>query len=165
VTRQRELCIAAVVSLALWSGVLPAQTPALSAADRQAIAEQMEAYRKAWLDGDAPRILALFAEDAVFMPHHGLDPVVGREALRAFWWPPGAGVTQIVRFDVETRAIEGTPDLIYAWGRQRLEWTTKDDKGLRRFRTQGNHLTVFRRTAEGWKIALQMGDDEPNERL
>lgn len=162
---QRSVWMGVVVGLAMGSAVLTAKPPGPTPGDIQAIAGQIEAYRKAWLDGDPKRVLAMFTEDAVFLPHHGLEPVVGREALRAFWWPPGAGVTTIVRFDLETSAIEGTSDLIYAWGRQRLEWTTKDDKGVTRSRTQGNHLTVFRRTAEGWKIALQMGDDEPNERF
>lgn len=148
----------------LWSGALSAQAT-LGDSDRKAIAAQIETYRRAWLAGDPSRILSLFTEDAVFMPHHGLEPVVGLEALRAFWWPPGAGVTRIARFDLETRAIEGSADLAYAWGRQVLEWTTKDAKGQTRFRTRGNHLTVLRRTADGWKICLQIGDDEPNERF
>jgi ketosteroid isomerase-like protein len=99
----------------------------------------------------------------VFLPHHGLDPIVGLEALKRFWWPADGPETRIVRFDLETSRVEGTADLAYAWGRQRLEWTQHDAQGLRRFRTRGNHLTVFRRTDAGWRIALQMGDDEPNE--
>jgi uncharacterized protein (TIGR02246 family) len=156
------LCIGVLLTL-VTAGVLSAAD--LSAADRAAIASQLETYRTAWLAGDAARIQTLFSPEAVFLPHHGLDPVVGLEALRAFWWPGSGPKTVILRFDLETTRIEGTPELAYAWGRQRLEWSQEDDHGLVRFRTHGSHLTVFRRTSEGWKIALQAGDDVPNERF
>jgi ketosteroid isomerase-like protein len=137
----------------------------LSAADRVSITAQLETYRSGWLAGDAATIQALFLPAAVFLPHHGLEPVVGLESLRAFWWPGSGPKTVILRFDLETTKIEGTAELAYAWGRQHLEWSQEDERGRVRFRTHGNHLTVFRRTADGWKIALQAGDDVPNERF
>jgi ketosteroid isomerase-like protein len=158
----RRTWIGALLTLAT-AGALSAAD--LSAVDRAAISAQLETYRTAWLAGDAATIQALFSPEAVFLPHHGLDPVVGLEALRAFWWPGSGPKTVILRFDLETTRIEGTSELAYAWGRQRLEWSQEDDHALVRFRTHGNHLTVFRRTGEGWKIALQAGDDVPNERF
>lgn len=143
----------------------PSPGAELSAADRQAIAAQIGVYRTAWLEGDAARVKSLFLADAVFLPHHGLEPVVGLEALSAFWWPPGGTPFRILRFDLETTRIEGAGDLAYAWGRQVLEWSQADAQGERRLRTRGNHLTVFRRTPAGWRIELQMSDDEPTERF
>lgn len=154
--------LAAMIALAAAGGAAAAE---LTAADRTAIASELETYRTGWLAGDAARIQALFLPEAVFLPHHGLDPVVGLEALRAFWWPGSGPKTVILRFELETTRIEGTAELAYAWGRQRLEWSQEDERGLVRWRTHGNHLTVFRRTGEGWKIALQAGDDVPNERF
>lgn len=137
----------------------------LTAADRQVIAAHIETYRTAWLAGDAAAVKALFYPDAVFLPHHGLSPVIGLDALSAFWWPPDGPKVEITRFELPTERIEGTRELVYAWGRQVLEWTQTDSKGVIRTRTRGNHLTIFRRTSEGWKIALQMSDDVPNERF
>jgi uncharacterized protein (TIGR02246 family) len=153
------------VALVVWCCFAAAALAGpLSSADRQAIAAHIETYRTAWLAGDAAAIKALFHPDAVFMPHHGLQAVIGLEALSAFWWPPDGPKVEITRFDFQTERIEGTSELAYAWGRQELEWTQTDGKGVTRTRTRGNHLTIFRHTPEGWKIALQMGDDEPNER-
>lgn len=151
--------------LTIAAGVADAGSSALDDTDRQQIAALIERYRTAWLANDAVTIRSLFVEDAVFLPHHGLEPIVGLEALSAFWWPPNGPEVQIVRFDLETRQIEGTDKLAYAWGRQTLEWTQQDAAGRKRVRTRGNHLTVLRKTPAGWRIALQVGDDEPNERF
>jgi uncharacterized protein (TIGR02246 family) len=150
--------------LPLATGVADAGSSALDDAGRQQIGALIERYRTAWLANDAVTIRSLFVDDAVFLPHHGIEPIVGLEALSAFWWPPKGPEVQIVRFDLETRRIEGTNELAYAWGRQTLEWTQQGATGRERVRTRGNHLTVLRKTQAGWKIALQAGDDEPNER-
>src|SRR5258708_22677518 len=62
-------------------------TGALSAADHAKIRTILETYRSAWLANDADAVLRLFTEDAVLMPHHGVEPVLATKAAPASWFP------------------------------------------------------------------------------
>ena len=127
--------------------------------DRDSIRRVVNAYVEQWLAGDADGVTALLAEDAVLVPHHGLPAVVGLNAIRKWWWPAGAPPTTIDAFSIEIDQIEGTGDMAFVRGRQRLAWTT----GGRKFRNAGNSLTILRKDGGRWRILLQMWGDPPNQ--
>lgn len=130
----------------------------LTADDRKAIEAVLDEYVAVWLAGDADRVMRTLTPDAVLIPHHGLAPVSGEKAIRAWWWPPDAPVTTIDRFEMTHVEIGGSGSFAFARGTQALEWTTGDKRSSNR----GNHLTLLRKGPDGrWRITHQMwGDPE-----
>ena len=135
----------------------------LTADDRSKIESVLHAYRTAWLANDAEGVLRLFTEDAVLMPHHGVKPVVGKAAARAFWFPAGPPTT-VTLLDQTFDEIAGVPELAYVRGHSKVEWTTGTGADAKRSGNAGTNLTILRRQPDGsWKIAVQMWDDPPNQ--
>jgi len=79
---------------------LSRQTGAEDAA-RQAVLAYVDSYRT----GDIEARLALFAEDAAFEDPVGTEPMIGREALKAFWT---AGVHFDIAMELQTLAVNGS---------------------------------------------------------
>ena len=128
--------------------------------DRKAVVQVLDEYVNAWLAGDAERVMRVMSDDAVLMPHHGLQPVVGAKAIRAWWWPPDSPKTTIDKFAMHHVEIGGSGSIAYVRGTQELEWTT----GTKTQRNRGNHLTLLRKGNDGrWRITHQMWGDPPNE--
>jgi len=141
-------------------------TGALTAADQAKIRTVLEAYRSAWLANDADAVLRLFAENAVLMPHHGVEPVLGRKAARAFWFPAGGPPTTITAFTQTIDQIDGGGDVAYVRGHSKVEWTTGTGPELKRSGNAGTNLTILRRQPDGsWRIAVLMWDDPPPQNL
>ena len=149
------LAIAGAASIrGLGSGGVPS-------AEEAKVRAVLESYRKAWLANDADKVLGVFTEDAVLMPHHGVEPVVGKAAARAFWFPAGPPTT-ITAFTLTVDQVGGTSDVAWARGHSRVEWVTGSGPGAKRSGNAGTNLTVLRREADGtWRIAVMMWDDPP----
>ena len=99
-----------------------------------------------WNAGELEKLLAAYAEDAVYMPpHHGA--VHGREAIREYLkGPMQHGVANLV---YEVTYIKRSGGLAYDVGRYSM--TLPQDGGARQDR--GKYLTVWKRQADGrWKI-------------
>jgi len=139
---------------------MPVAAGNFTAADEKQIAAVLDEYVAAWLAGDAERVMATLTADAVLIPHHGLAPVAGSDAIRKWWWPAGAPTTTIHRFELKHAEIDGSGTLAFARGTQALEWTTGQKP---RTSMRGNHLTLLRKGADGkWRISHQMWGDPPN---
>ena len=139
--------------------------PAADPSSADALRAVHEAYRKAWLANDREGVLRLFDRDAVLLPHHGLEPVVGLEAIRQFWFAPGPP-TEITLFeqDYDEVTADGSHGLVR--GRSRVQWTVQKDSELEHWRNAGTFLTVLRRGDDGaWRITHLVWDDPPNQRL
>jgi uncharacterized protein (TIGR02246 family) len=131
-----------------------------SGADGRSLRAVNDAYRAAWLAGDSAAVLRLFAANAVLLPHHGDPPVVGLQAIRAFWWPPEAPPTTVTSMDITTDGADASGDRGVLWGRFTLAFSFEVD-GQRRFmRNAGTYLMVVRRAPDGaWQITHRMWDD------
>ena len=119
-----------------------------------------DAYREGWLRGDSAAVLRLFASDAVLLPHHGDPPVVGLDAIRAFWWPPSAAPTRVTALEqtVDGERVEGRTGVL--WGRFTLRFSWEAEGETRSLRNAGTYLMVLRREADGrWLITHRMWDD------
>jgi ketosteroid isomerase-like protein len=77
------------------------------------VAEWIEAYGRAWREGDADAAAALFTEDAVYRAHPLREPHRGKDEIRDYW--SGATGRQA---DLDLRF--GTP--IVAGERAAVEW-------------------------------------------
>ncbi len=74
----------------------------LSPEDFQAIRSLDSAYVAAWLRDDTTAVLATLDSAPVLQPA-GQRPVVGREAVRRFWWPGDGSETRILTYDATDR--------------------------------------------------------------
>ncbi|MDQ3669199.1 MAG: nuclear transport factor 2 family protein [Actinomycetota bacterium] len=73
----------------------------------------IEAYGRAWREGDSEAVGELFTDDAVYRSHPFREPHVGRDAIRAYWRGATASQEEIdLRF--------GEP--IVAGNRTAVEW-------------------------------------------
>jgi len=141
--------------LAFEGGKEPA-VPALSDAEARRASEVLHDYAAAWRANDRAALLGLLDDDVVLMPA-GLQPIVGREAAEAFWFPDDGSTTTITAFEMRIDEVDGAGDL--AWVRARSEFTFLYEEGGRSA-TQTSRtmsLTLLRRRAGGeWKIARRI---------
>jgi uncharacterized protein (TIGR02246 family) len=129
-------------------------------ADGRSLRAVNDAYRAAWLAGDSAAVLRLFAPDGVLLPHHGDPPVVGLQAIRAFWWPPEAPPTTVTSMDITTDGVDASGDQGVLWGRFTLAFSFEVDGHRRSMRNAGTYLMILRRAPDGaWRITHRMWDD------
>jgi uncharacterized protein (TIGR02246 family) len=138
----------------------------ISPGDVAAIRAVLERYRTSWLAGDRDAVRACLTQDAVLLPHHGTQPVVGMHAINEFWFPTGSSRTTITRFVQKIDELAGEGTLAYVRGRSEVAWTVEADGKSQDWRNAGNFLAVLKKQADGkWLISHLIWDDPPNERL
>lgn len=137
-------------------------TPADTAAERPAIdvyADVIDAYATAWRADDVEGVLALLADDAVLMPHHGDPRIVGRDAIRQHWFPRGTSGIELTHYEFEVLDAASDGDLGYATGRFEIAFNMDDAGSTMRYENGGNFMMAFRRDADGWRIARYIWND------
>jgi uncharacterized protein (TIGR02246 family) len=138
----------------------------ISPSDVAAIRAVVERYRTSWLAGDADAVRACFTQNAVLLPHHGTQPVVGMNAINEFWFPTGSSRTTITRFVQKIDELAGEGTLAYVRGRSEVAWTVEADGKSQDWRNAGNFLAILKKQADGkWLISHLIWDDPPNQRL
>jgi len=136
----------------------------LSAKDRQAVRDVLEAYRMAWLRGDARGVLSTFTPDAVLLPAHGAAPIVGTDAITRYWWPPNGPPTTITKLDITAEDLGGDCQIAYVSGRDDVSWTVLENGATVTHGHPGTYLDVMVRMKDGsWRIARHMWDDGPSK--
>ncbi len=137
----------------------------LTKEDAAGVRAVVEAYRAAWLRGDAQGVLNTLTADAVLLPAHGGRPVVGREAITKYWWPADAPASQVTKLDITVEGLAGDCSIAYSHGRDDVAWT-QEEKGVSKAHGHpGTYLNVFRKSADGtWRISHHMWDDGPADR-
>ena len=142
----------------------PTPTPAeLGSADVDAIRGTTEAYRRAWLAGDAEGVLGTFTEDAVLLPHHGDPPITGKAAIRNYWFAPGPATT-ITELTITVARVSGNATLAFVHGNDTVAWTTTQNGTPVRSANAGTYLNVMQKSDKGWRIQAHMWDDPANQR-
>ena len=115
-----------------------------------------QAYVEAWLSNDPKAIMATLTDDAILMPHHGVAPVVGKDAIQAFWFPPDAPPTKVTRIVNSVTEVDGQGDLAFVWGRSELVF----EYDGKTYSNEGNYLSILRRGDDGrWRISRRMWND------
>lgn len=144
-----------------------ADTTSLSAADRAEIRALDSMFVQAWLRDDTVGVLRLFTDDAVLVPPNA-TPVVGRDAIRAWWWPRDGSRTRILSFDRRIDEIiginAGSHALAYMRGTASLKWTYQKDRRSTTQSSHSNDLVVLARGPDGtWKIVRQIWNTPPSQ--
>jgi len=154
-----------LVGMSVSQPASPASSECASLSKEEAarVRAVVEAYRTAWLKGDAEGVLNTLTADAVLLPAHGARPIVGKEAIARYWWPAGAPASQIIKLDITVEGLAGDCMIAYAYGRDDVAWTQEEEKGTSKaYGHPGTYLNVFRKSADGrWLISRHMWDDGP----
>ncbi|HKW47964.1 MAG TPA: DUF4440 domain-containing protein [Gemmatimonadaceae bacterium] len=128
----------------------------LTEADRAQIRALDSIFVRSWLQDDTAGVLRLFADDAVLVPPNAA-PVVGRAAIRSWWWPEDGSRTHILAFDRDIEEINGSHDLAFMRGVASLSWSYRKNGRTTRQSSRSNDFVVLARQPDGaWKIVRQM---------
>lgn len=119
------------------------QKASLSPEDVAAIQAVDKAYTDAWLADDREAILATLTEDAVLLPHHGVAPIIGPDAIREFWWPAGSPPSRVSEFTRVIEEIGGQPGLAYVRGRFTLTFWFEEGGERKALSNQGDYPRSF----------------------
>ena len=130
--------------------------------DIEAIRELNQAYPAAWVAGDNEAVMAVFAEDAILIPHHGDDPVAGHEAIIEHFWPPDLQAFDVTEFVMEPAEITGEGSLAYVRGRFSIAMSFTQGGETADYANAGNYMWIVRRQDDGgWKVARFIWNDPP----
>ena len=139
-------------------------SPTLSKNDTAAVKAVIESYRTLWLADDTEGVLKIFTDDAVLLPHHGVAPVVGRQALKDFWWPAGTSRVKLNKLDITVDEVGGDCQLAYVRGHDAISWTVEEGGTQKTYVNSGTYLNILRKMPEGtWRISHHMWDDPANQ--
>jgi ketosteroid isomerase-like protein len=145
-----------VASTSSWAQVL-------SPDDQSAIRANIRAYRDAWLKGDANAVMATLGENAVLLPS-GLSPVVGEQAIRAFWWPASSPPTKVLAMELEIEETAGESSVAYVWGRGSLRFSSQQDGREKTVSVRSTFVNVLRKEGPGkWKMVCKMWSDSSRQ--
>ncbi len=114
-------------------------------------------YVAAWLANDRNAVMATLTEDPVLIPS-GTEPIAGRSAVEAFWWPASGPRTTVNSYTSTIDEIDGSGSMAYVRGHADLEFTLQRDGGAaERQRTRSVFLMIVRRGRDGdWRIARRI---------
>lgn len=132
---------------------------ALTQADLDKIREADRAYADAWQSNDSSAVMATLSSDPIILPS-GMPAIEGSEAIRDFWWPEGAPLTTVHRFDLEQHESGGQGDFAFVRGSFLLAFEYADQD----YASAGEYLSVLERREDGaWRISHRMWSDRPVE--
>lgn len=158
----KRIVPAAALVLAVLLPATPAEAgqPILPTA-RMAVENLVEAYRGAWVDGRPRHVMKLLHDDAILIPHHGAEPLVGEDAIYDFWWPRGGTKFVITSYELTPTEIYGEDDLVYVIARFRIEYWMGEKEERKTIRNEGNWMAIVSRRDKGepWKISRIMWND------
>ena len=144
------LSVLALSTLLLPIGALAAK-PASSEAITAAISQQLNRYEQALNSADVERVMALYADDAVFMPQHS-QPAVGREAVRTAY----RRVFDTIKLDIRFQIDEIRPlSRDWAFARTRSSGTVKLLSSGQQASPEANQeiFLLHRETDGQWRFA------------
>ena len=139
------LTVAALCLSAACGGAKPGEEFGMK--DQAAIRERTEAFVKAFNAKAIDEVLAIYAENSVFMPPN--QPIIrGRDALRTFYdelLKSGAG-----NLKLDVAEVSGHGPLAYESGTYEMDVKPKPGAGVEHDR--GKYLFILRRMNNTWRL-------------
>ena len=132
-----------------------ANAASLPEADEAALRALSDRYVAGWIANDRPTVMGDMAPEALFIPHDGVQPRIGRSAIDAFWFPNGKAVGIVPSYRQTITAIDGTADRATVYGRFDLTWQNEKQ----RFNWIGNFLINARKENGDWLVTHMMASD------
>ena len=135
-------------------------TTTLTEKDKKIITLIPNAYTKGFLEENRNAIIGLFSEDAVLIPHHGVSPVIGLEAIKEHFWPVDSPPFRVDRFELTQAETDGAGNLAYTRGTSELEFSMQIDGVWNTYSNAGNFLMIFRKKPDNnWYISRYIWND------
>ncbi|MCM8557766.1 YybH family protein [Sphingomicrobium sediminis] len=128
-------------------------------AARSAIAAQARAFSAAYVAGDLDALLDIYTDDAVAIAG-ARDPIIGREALAAYWQPSDR--FEVVRHETVTHGLDIEGDIAIDHGIYRGATRATGSEEVQAF--SGRYVIVWKRGEDGvWRMSHDMwaAHDEP----
>lgn len=123
-----------------------------SAAERHAVEQAMRDYAKTLRAGTPNEVAACYtAEGELLLP--GMEPLHGREAIRAFL-APLAAATEVESVDIESQLVEVHGKSASQWGKYHQ---VASEKGKAKQQFRGRFASLWHREADGrWRLVRLM---------
>lgn len=120
----------------------------VSAAERHAVEQAMRDYAKTLRVGTPDEVAACYTADGeLLLP--GLDPLHGREAIRAFL-APLAAATEVESVDIESQLVEVHGKSASQWGKYHQ---VAGEKGKAKQQFRGRFAALWHRETDGhWRL-------------
>jgi uncharacterized protein (TIGR02246 family) len=125
-------------------------------ADRAEVRKLPQRYTRGWLNNSRSQVMSLFAPDAVFIPHDGVRPHRGKQAIDQFWFPNGRTAGIVTSFTMTVEGASGASDHAIVWGRSDLHWQDKTTA----YHWPGYYLMAAERRHGAWLVTHLMSSDE-----
>jgi len=156
---RKTMAVAMLLSGTMLSGApLRGGMVGIAGASSEALRGVADAFVAAMRAGDARAAAAVFAEDGTDMPP-GTGPVRGRAAIEAYY--RGLfGACRFAAFDVTETESGISGDVGYLVGTSRAAVVPASGSGAPSREESGKFLVVFKRTANGWKAAYAIHNDD-----
>ncbi len=132
----------------------------LYADDQEELKILDQSYANAWKAGDNKAVLSLFTTDAVLIPHHGDQPIVGKEAIQDFWFNPKYPPTLVPEWNRVPYEIIINGDVGIVRGRSKLVW---EYDGVRTTIPEQNYVLIAFKKDNQWKIKWLTWNDDPRK--
>jgi len=131
-----------------------ASQASLQAAKRPdpAIIRAAETYRKAVLDADTNRVLAVYRDDATEMPPFQ-PPVIGKAAIERFYQQMFGGPIKVTEFTLTHAETTAQGDIAYDVGSYTRTMTGAPTGPVH---AAGTYVVILKRSGEDWKIAYSI---------
>ena len=133
----------------------PAAAAPLTKSDRAAVVRIPARFTAGWLHNSRSEVMGVFAPEAVFIPHDGVRPHVGRKAIEQFWLPSTGAAGTVTTFTMTTEGVSGDGDHAIVWGKSDLHW--QDDKTA--YHWPGYYLMSAERRHGKWLVTHLMSSD------
>jgi uncharacterized protein (TIGR02246 family) len=148
----RGLLLASVLSLISAPGI----AAPLTKSDRVELTSLPAKFTGGWLHSSRIEVMRLFASDAVFIPHDGVKPHIGKAAIEQFWFPVTGSAGKVTAFTKTVDGLSGDDRNAIIWGKSDLHW--QDDKTA--YHWPGYYLMAVERRSGKWLITHLMSSDE-----
>jgi ketosteroid isomerase-like protein len=136
------------------TGCNESETSSFSKNDIEKIKQTMLEYREAWKTGDSTIVLSMVCEDMIlYMPDKIGKPKIGKDSIRAFWFPPSDVSYPITAYEVTDEKIEGSGNLCFYSGISKLTWhILKGNVHSDTTTSVSEFLNVLKKEKEEWKL-------------
>ena len=118
-----------------------------------------ELYVDGWLENNEEQVMNLLEDNAMIQPNK-MNPIIGKENIRDFWFPKDSSITIINTFDTEVVHLQLKDTIAIMTHTSYLDWDYKLDTISFGMIQQGINTTVYLRQADNqWKIWRSMWTD------
>lgn len=128
--------------------------------DNELMIRQIHAdYVEGWKNMDERKVMDLLEEESQIQPNR-FNPVVGKENIRAFWFPRDSSETIINEFTTEIISLTLLDTIALTTHSSVLDWDYKKDSTNFGMNQKGINTTIYRKQKDGsWKIWRSMWSD------